>query len=95
LKGGVTYQQLVKLYDYQMQDQEDQWKFHAAIHGIDLDASAKEGETTKGSSSPQEKKFLFKDPAEYEEMTKEEREKETREMMGHWRSFQIRSTPRQ
>lgn len=96
LEGGVTYTQVIKLYEYQMRDQEDQWKFHAAIHGIDLDAKPEETEESGSAAKPtQDKQFLFKDPATYEGMSEEERTKETQKMMSYWRPFALHSSPRQ
>ena len=97
LEGGLTYSQLVKLFDYQMKSLEDEYRFHAAIHGIDLDESVEQSTSSSRSKSTSgsESQFIFRDPAEYENMTDEEKTKATREMMTHWRGFSLKNTPKQ
>ena len=101
-QGGITYKQLISLFRFADAERYDDMKFHAAIHGIDLDAPAKK-ETTSGGKQPavysaaqsEEQRFMFKDPADYAAMSDEEREKEHHEMMKHWGAFRIRSTPKE
>lgn len=67
----------------QAQEREsDRLKIEAALHGIDLDK-----ENKKAKEKQEDEKFLFKDPSEYEKMTKEEREELTRKMMQHHVKF--------
>lgn len=56
-------------------------KFHAAIHGVDLDKKKEEGWV-----EPKEVKqdLLFGDPADYDNYSEEEREKLTKKMMSKW-----------
>lgn len=52
-----------------------EWEFHAAIHGVEL--GGKKSSTAK-HSDPEVP--LFGDPAEYQSMSLEEKEKETEKM---------------
>lgn len=102
LDGGATYKQLITLFRYADEERYDNFKFHAAIHGIDLDAPP-EDETSESSDTPRvygagqgaEERFLFKDPADYEKMTDEQRAKEDQKMKEHWGVFRIRSSPKE
>jgi hypothetical protein len=63
------------------EQEEDDYCFMAAIHGIDLKKAAKK-KTTTGSTSNE----MFRSKEEYENMTPEEREKETQKMMAELQS---------
>jgi len=73
------------LYVHTQKRQEDQMIFMATLQGFDLKKAVDE----KSSEKPSEKKEMkiseeawFKDPSEYAHMSVEEKEKETRKMMG-------------
>lgn len=76
--------QITLLHEHSTKRKNENFKFLAAIHGIDLDKE-KGTETTKSSSNTLE----FKDPSEYEHMTDEEKEELTLRMKGgHMRAIQ-------
>lgn len=70
--------------DYLYEAEFDKLKIRAAFFGVDL-------EDKKGGTPIKHKKeeddFTFKDPSEYKDMTKEEREKLTDQMMGKHRKW--------
>jgi len=64
----------------------DEYKFLAAIHGINLD-DEKNSSCNKGiSSNKEESSLLFKSPEEYKEMTDEERDRLTQKMMSYFKT---------
>lgn len=74
----MTYSQFEALFNYAQKRSDERLKINAAMHGIDLKkAYQKHVEETKN------KELVFKDPSEYEQMTKEEREALTQQMMRH------------
>lgn len=57
-------------------------KWEAGLRGVNLDKKIKEKEKEKG--------VLFRDPADYERMTEEERQETTKKMMeGHKMMFNM------
>jgi len=61
-------------------------RFEAGIHGVDLEGEVRK--TTPHTESPIKKTpkepHLFGDPASYEHLSKEEREKLTQKMKSYW-----------
>jgi hypothetical protein len=101
-EGGLTYPQFLFLHKAADEQAYNQNRFMAAIHGIDLDASAKD----KGGSKTQPKTvsrpstqssspMLFGDPAQYEKMSQQEREELTQKMLKHWQPFGQKMAPAQ
>lgn len=58
-------------------------RFLAGIHGINLDKEMKKQESKEKTESS----FMFGDPKEYEKMSKEEKDKKTKEMMGKHKNW--------
>ena len=74
----MTYDQIVGLYEYKLKEDEEHLRFQAAIHG------AKLKETGRDSVKDNLEKTvpMFRDPKEYESLSKEEQEEMTKKMMG-------------
>jgi hypothetical protein len=79
-EGGLTIGQVQSLFELNQDREISRMKFFAKLQGVDIDKQLKEKE--------KESKVKFKDPKDYEKMSKEEREKLTQEMMqGHAARF--------
>lgn len=73
------------LYEHAERDLLDRLRFNAILHGVNLDQPTGQKPSRQVDQSPIEKAqsdFVFKDPAEYDKMTLEERKVLTRKMMG-------------
>lgn len=57
----------------------DYYKLGASLFGIDLDKEVKK--------KKEENEMLFKDPSEYENMSREERQALTDKMMGYYKNW--------
>lgn len=78
MEGGITINQLNTLYElFQKRDYENK-RWEALLKGINLDKELKKQD--------ERDKYMFKDPKEYEELSPEERERKTNEMLGKHRS---------
>jgi len=91
-EGGLTFQQLQTLNKFAAEREIEHQKFQALIHGIDLDGekngtvnnnqdlhgAANDGASTNAQQSPLP---LFQSPDKYENLSEEERERLTSEMM--------------
>ena len=79
LKGGLTYDQINYLYSHILKQKAEEYKFQAAMMGVELkdDNEAPNKNETVGGSG-----MFFKDPAEYENLSDTEKEKQTEKMMG-------------
>lgn len=79
LEGGPTLSQVTNLYALLQKSKSDRLKFEATIHGVELG-------TGKGCKKEQNKTtndlMVFKDPAEYANMSKEELTALTDRMIG-------------
>lgn len=89
----MTLKQLYRLFNDHWERKYDEYKFYAGLHGVDLD-NLDEGEgrsKDKPGNLDKAKKpknqFLFRHPSEYENMSPEERQTLTDEMMSHWKSW--------
>lgn len=80
MQGGLTYDQIIGLYECKLKEDEEYLRFQAAIHGAKL----KETGRVPASSEDNLKKAvpMFGDPKDYESLSKEEREEMTAKMMG-------------
>jgi len=97
IQGGLTLDQVVFLFESYDSSRYDDQRFMAAIHGIDMDAAEEDGvkptaqqpvsKALPKSTTNVEKPFLFRDPADYANMSEDERAAETRKMMGFWKPF--------
>ena len=74
--GGITFGQLIVLFEHSQKREVDKRKFQAAIHGAKI-TDAPEVVTKEGDSS-----FTFRDPNDYEKLSMEDRKKLTEIMMG-------------
>lgn len=93
LEGGVTYNQTIFLFKSADDEKFRDYKFQAGIHGVDIDADAEGGDKPK-SKQTNEETFLFKDPADYEGLSDEEKQRETDAMQQHWSGFQLKTSPK-
>lgn len=73
---------LVLFEDYQEKQMQER-RFLAGIHGINLNKEMKK----QGNKETADSSFMFGDPKDYEKMSKKEREKKTKEMMGKHRNW--------
>lgn len=71
------------------EDKREERVFLAAIHGIKITDDDEEGDPKSGKSrhSSSNDGALFRDPKEYEGMSKEERKQETQKMMNKLRAL--------
>ena len=81
--------QLFALYEYSAEEDRMWMEFKARIQGIDMDKVSKE--THDGAVQP----MLFRDPADYEKMSEEERDELTKQMMGYHRGWIRKSALRE
>ncbi len=83
-EGGLCYSQIQELFEFCTKEKYNEYRFFAGIQGIDLDKHT--GSTTESQSSrldEQQKKQdipLFRDPSEYNSLSKEEKEELTAKM---------------
>lgn len=77
MQGGLTYDQMLGLYEYKLKEDEEKLRFQAAIHGAKLKKAPQEI-----ASSGEEAVPLFGDPKDYETMSPEKREELTKKMLG-------------
>ena len=78
MHGGLTYGQIVGLYEYKLKEDEEDIRFQAAIHGAKL----KEFGQTSPKNNLNKAVPMFGDPKDYESLSQEEREEMTQKMMG-------------
>ena len=74
------------MYDHSEAEAWNRLKLEAAIHGIDIEGVINNG---NGDNRVVEKKEegIFRDPDEYKDLTDEEKETLTREMMGRLKQW--------
>jgi len=68
--------------DYQEKQMQER-RFLAGIHGINLDKEMKKQQKKEKADSS----FMFGDPKDYKKMSKSERDKKTKEMIGKHRNW--------
>jgi len=73
----------------------EEYKFQAGIHGVDIENGADSPED-KAKTKPVSKKgsMIFRAPEDYEGMTDQERQEETKRMMKHWKNFSLVGSPK-
>jgi hypothetical protein len=76
---------LFALYEYGAEEDRMWMRFEAGMHGINVDKIEDEAQEDVAQS------MLFRDPKDYEKMSKEEREELTEKMMGYHKGW-VRST---
>lgn len=86
-QGGLHVFQVQLMFEHSMERKHNENRFLAGLQGIDLDKEMKKkGHRTQSESldDQQQKQDLplFKDPDEYDNMSQEERDKLTQQMMG-------------
>jgi len=91
-EGGVTYGQIGELYKQLLEIKWDELRQQAALQGVDLDKEVEKGGTGSDVPAPKGQPVspsigLFKDPKEYDGMSAEERETETKKMMATYRQW--------
>jgi len=104
-EGGLAFEQLESLYDYAMKFENEDKKFQAKIHGIDVDKESKKGTTNHhdnhSHSATQENVKedqqsplpVFGDPSKYSNMSQEERDRLTERMMSKHKQWVGESQP--
>jgi len=80
------------LYENTIERENQRFKFHAAIHGINLDDNEKQtivpSESGIERDAPKKShNLVFRDPAEYDKMSESERQELTQRMMGKWKRW--------
>lgn len=84
-EGGLHIYQVQRMFEHTMERKYNDHRFHAAMQGIDLDKEMKKkGHKTQSEDlDDQQKKQdlpLFRDPDEYDNLSDEEKERQTQEM---------------
>jgi hypothetical protein len=87
-EGGIHLYQVHRMYEHIMKDKNNEFKFHALIHGIDVDKKSKRS-LNEDLDDQQNKQDLplFRDPSEYDHLSDEERERITRKMKSQHRRW--------
>ncbi len=88
--GGLTFDQLIFLYQSHIKRENLKLKIQASIHGIQIDDELVDSNISSQQTTvakKQESNFLFRDPKDYEKMDTEERERLTKKMMQHYSSI--------
>lgn len=78
MQGGLTYNQIVGLYEYYLKEEEASIRFQAAIHGTKL----KETKQPSAEGNLEKSVPMFGDPKDFDSLSQEEREEMTEKMMG-------------
>jgi len=91
-QGGLHIFQVQLMFEHVMERKMNDNRFAAALQGIDLDKELKKkGQKTQSQSlDDQQKKQelpLFRDPEEYKDLSQEERERLTQEMMSKHKNW--------
>jgi len=91
-QGGLHIFQVQLMFEHAMERKNNEYRFFAALQGIDLDKELKKkGQKTQSQTlDDQQKKQnlpLFRDPEEYKDMSQEERERLTQEMMSQHKNW--------
>ena len=84
-EGGLTFEQVIALFEHGTDIRYDDYKFNAAIHGIDLDVVGAKDKTKPKASTAEE--FMFKDPREYEHLDAQAKKKITEDMKANHRQI--------
>lgn len=72
------------LFDHAKKREWDNYKFQAAMHGVDLEEGVMK---SGGKKEAPKNEFVFGSPEDYAHLTKEEREELTKKMMGQHKSW--------
>lgn len=75
-EGGITLNQVEALYIHALRRKQEDYRFQAALHGAKFDDDQQQ--TSK--KEPKQSLPIFRDPEEYEHMSKEEKDKITQNM---------------
>jgi len=81
-QGGLTLGQVNVLYETAVSRRREEYNFLAAIHGLDL-SKTEDADSTVPAPSNDQSAFLFGDPSQYENMSAEEKDSLTEQMMAH------------
>jgi len=88
-QGGLSYSQIQAMFEHCTKERYNDYRFFAGIQGIDLDKHTGK-QSSQASLDEQQKKQslpLFRDPSYYDDLSAEEREKLTQEMMNKHRRW--------
>lgn len=83
--GGLTYSQIETLFDIYSSQKSDEYEIIGAFHGISTKDSVPKSQLPEGVNDA--KKFVFGDPESYKNMSEDERQKLTEEMMGNHKEW--------
>jgi len=91
-QGGLHIFQVQLMFEHIMERKNNEYRFFAALQGIDLDKELKKkGQKTQSQDlDDQQSKQdlpLFRDPEEYDNMSQEERDRLTQEMMSQHKNW--------
>lgn len=78
LEGGPTLDQVIFLYEEIQNLKTREVELQAALHGVKFKKPLSNSPAVVDPNVP-----VFRDPAEYEKMTPEQRERETQKLMAH------------
>lgn len=98
-EGGVTFDQLGFLYENYINYKNEEYKFLAALQGIDLDkeqSKIQNRNSKPGQSSLRNNNTvpLFGNPEDYQHLTDEEKKEMTEKMMGKHKSWVNKGLPK-
>lgn len=100
-EGGITLQQAHILFQHCQKREKDRLRFQGLLHGFDIDKESEEKpdkpKNKKQTSREFRKKFdeaqkkqslpIFRDPSEYNNLSKEEKDKLTNKMMAQHKGW--------
>lgn len=99
-QGGLTLGQIQVLFEYYVKKENENYKFHAAIQGIDLEKEANKASTGSKPQSRANTKTpnnnalpMFGAPEDYTYLSEEEKKELTAKMMGSHRSWVNKEVP--
>lgn len=84
---------MIALYKGIQENKLKEWKFHAGVHGIDIDGKNTTSSTSTSSTPVQSDPNvpLFGDPESYQSLSDEEREAQTQKMLSKHKSWYNKS----
>jgi hypothetical protein len=93
-QGGLTAGQINVLYGNYIKQINSEFKFQAALQGIDLDKTGKSTSRVTPKQSSTNALPLFGSPEDYAHLSEEERQEMTQKMMGKHKSWVQKTVPK-
>lgn len=75
------------MYEHSEKENWNRFKLEAAIHGVDVENVMEQSEEKKRMPEKKKDEGLFKDPEEYKDLSQNEREALTQQMMGRLKKW--------